>query len=58
MSDGDVEELVEGYREELTAEELQELEKEEHKTRMDALSSGSEEEEMGSSYLIYQGNLS
>jgi hypothetical protein len=36
---------VEGYREELTTEELQELEKEEHKTKMDTLSSGSEEEE-------------
>jgi hypothetical protein len=44
VSDGDVEELVEGHREELTTEELQELEKGEHKTRMDALSSGSEEE--------------
>jgi hypothetical protein len=43
VSDGDVEELVEGHREELTTEELQELE-EEHKTTIDALSSGLEEE--------------
>ncbi|XP_028654700.1 tigger transposable element-derived protein 1-like [Erpetoichthys calabaricus] len=45
VSDGDVEKLVEGHREELTSEELQELEKEENKTKMDALSSGSKEEE-------------
>jgi hypothetical protein len=46
VSDGDVEELVEGHREELTTEELQELEKEEHKTKMDTFSSGLEEEEI------------
>jgi len=46
VNDFDVEELVEGHREELTTEELQELEKNEHKTRNDALSSGSEEEEI------------
>ncbi|XP_028658934.2 tigger transposable element-derived protein 1-like [Erpetoichthys calabaricus] len=46
VSDGDVEELVEGHREQLTTEELQELEKEEHKTKVDALSSGLEEKEI------------
>lgn len=43
VSDGDEEELVMGHSEELTTGELQELEKEEHKTNMDAFSSGSEE---------------
>lgn len=43
VSDGNLEELVEGYWKELITEELQELSKEEHKTKMHALS-GSEEE--------------
>lgn len=46
VSNSDVEELVKGYREELTTEELQELDKEEHKTEMDTLSLASEEEEI------------
>ena len=46
VSDGDVKELIEGHREELTTVELQELEKEQHKIKMDALSSGSEEKEI------------
>lgn len=44
VSEGDVEELVEGHKEELSTEELQELEEEEHKAQMDALSTGMEEE--------------
>ena len=44
VSDGDVEELIEGHREELTTEELQELEKEENKIKIDVLSSSLEEE--------------
>ena len=44
VSDRDVKELVEGYKEELTTEELQELE--ENSIQMDALSSGSEQEEI------------
>ncbi|GLV33475.1 hypothetical protein CBL_20212 [Carabus blaptoides fortunei] len=46
VNDFDVEELMQGPREELTTEKLQELEKDEHKTRMEAPSSGSEEEKI------------
>ncbi|XP_029054233.2 tigger transposable element-derived protein 1-like [Osmia bicornis bicornis] len=45
VCDDNVEELVEEHNKELTTEELEELEKEEHQTRMDTLFSDSEEEE-------------
>nr|XP_053640490.1 uncharacterized protein LOC128694409 [Cherax quadricarinatus] len=44
VSDGDVEELVEDHREELTTDELQELQLEQHQTTAEELASEEEDE--------------